>query len=290
MLRQMLDFELFRLSEHSVTVATVLTAFVVLIVSWSLSVALQRGVSRTLARRGLAREGSIAVTQRLLHYTAMLVGTAIALETIGISLGALFAAGAIFAIGLGFAMQNIAQNFVSGLILLVERSIKPGDVLEVEGIMVRAERMGIRATLARTMDDEELIIPSSVLVQSTVKNFTLHDSLLRVRATVGVVYSSDVRTVFETLRAVTERAEWRSQRRSPVVVLLGFGSSSVDFEVSVWIDDPWEYRSARSRLYEAIWWGLKEAGTVIAFPQLDVHFDPVVTQAARVLGSGSSAA
>ncbi len=182
-------------------------------------------------------------------------------------------------------MQNIAQNFVSGLILLVERTIKPGDVLEVEGTVVRVVQLGIRATLARTREDEELIIPNATLVQSTVKNFTLRDPLFRVRAAVGVTYGSDLRAVFDTLAGVAEGVSWRSTQREPRIQLRQFGSSSVDLEVSVWIDDPWDAQPRLSQLNEAIWWALKAAGIVIAFPQLDVHVDPPIEESIRMLST-----
>lgn len=284
MLPDILNQPLFTLSGTPVTLVTILTALVIILVSRWVSALIQRALTRGLKGRGVAQEGSLAAGKRLAHYATMLVGTAIALETVGINLAALFAAGAIFAIGLGFAMQNIAQNFVAGVILLVERSIKPGDILEVEGQVVRVDRMGIRATLARTRDDEELIIPNSVLVQSSVKNYTLQDSLYRVRAVVGVVYGSDMQQVLDTLRATATAVEWRAERPEPRVLYVGFGSSSVDFEVSVWTDNPWLARQALSELYESIWWALKQAGVVIAFPQLDVHFDPPIVDAARALG------
>ncbi len=116
----------------------------------------------------------------------------VAMRTTGIRLDALFAAGAVFAVGFGFAMQNIAQNFVSGVILLFERTIKPGDVIEVGGQIVKVQQMSIRATIVRTLDEEDVIVPNSSLVQSNVKNFTLEDNIYRVRVTVGVSYSSDV--------------------------------------------------------------------------------------------------
>lgn len=274
---EILDFTLLTLSGTPVTVGTVITAVVILIVSWWVSRGLQRAIGRALQRRTVA-EGSITVITRLVHYAVIFVGIGIALDTIGFSLGALFAAGAVFAVGIGFAMQNIAQNFMSGVILLVERSIKPGDVLEVEGKVVRVGRMGIRTTIAQTRDDEELIVPNSILVQGTVKNYTLQDSIYRLRALVGVVYSSDMRLVLEQLTRVANEQPWRSSRRDPRVLMTNFGDSSVNFDVSVWMDNPWEAPMALSQLHQAIWWALKDAGVTIAFPQLDVHFDRDVTE------------
>jgi small-conductance mechanosensitive channel len=273
---EILDFTLLTLSGTPVTVGTVITAAVILLVTWWVSHGFQRAIRRALRHRTVA-DSSIAVITRLVHYAVIFVGIAVALDTVGFSLGALFAAGAVFAVGIGFAMQNLVQNFMSGVILLVERSIKPEDVLEVEGKVVRVVRMGIRTTIARTRDDEELIIPNSILVQSTVKNYTLQDSIFRLRALVGVVYKSDMHRVLETLKRVAGEQPWRSARRDPRVLMTSFGDSSVNFDVSVWMDDPWEAPKALSQLHQAIWWALKDADVVIAFPQLDVHLDPDVT-------------
>ncbi len=218
--------------------------------------------------------GTTELALRIIHYAIMALAIAVGLQTVGIELAALFAAGAIFAIAVGFAMQNIAENFVSGLILVGERSIKPGDVLEVGGQVVRVVRMGIRSTVARTRDDEDLIIPNSRLVGDTVKNFTLRDSIFRIRCKVGVAYGSDPRQVMEILERAADRLEWRAPDHPPQTVLTGFGDSSVNFEVRVWIDDPWQATGLESSLNEAVWYALRAEGITIAFPQLDVHVDP----------------
>lgn len=274
-----LNRPLFTLGPTAVTPALLLLILALLLVTLSASWLLQRIVGRTARRLGTTREGAVEAVQRLVHYGVLAVGLGMILNAVGIDLSTLFAAGAIFAIGLGFAMQNIAQNFVSGLILLVERSIKPGDVLEVEGTFVRVRQMGIRATIAWTLDDEEIIIPNSTIVQSTVKNYTLKDSVCRLRASVGVVYASDMRLVRKTLERVAQTMPWRNQGKDPLVQLVEFGDSAVVFEVSVWIDDPWFIRRARSELNEAIWWAFKDERIVIAFPQLDVHLDPAALDA-----------
>jgi len=201
------------------------------------------------------------------------------MQTIGISLATVFAAGAVAAVAIGFALQNILQNFVSGIILLTERSIRETDILEVEGMTVRIVRMGARATVARTREEEELIIPNSILVQSTVKNLTLSDPEFRVRCRVGVSYDSDMARVEEVLYAAGQRAEGRTESRDPVVQLLDFGDSSVLWEVSIWATDPWAAPTLRSDVHRGVWWALKDAGITIAYPQLQLHFD-----AARLKG------
>jgi small-conductance mechanosensitive channel len=271
--------ELFEVGGTSVTVASVVTFVLILMVTWWISRLLQGIVARGLRRSGLREEGTVATVRRLLHYVVLLVGLGVALQTVGSNLASLFAAGAVVAVAVGFAMQNILQNFASGVILLGERSITEGDVLEVEGTLIRVERIGTRATVARTRDDEQLIIPNSSLVQSTVKNYTLADPYYRVRTRVGVTYGSDQRRVEEVLTEAAGAVPSRYEGRDPAVLLVEFGDSSVVWEASVWAEDPWTARVTRSDLNKAIWWALKDAGITIAFPQLDVHFDAGVFDA-----------
>ena len=279
---QWLDVTLFHVSGTPITVATLIVFILIIAGTFIASYLAQKAVVRALNLRKVKNEGMVEVVRRLLHYVIVATGIAIGLQTVGINLSALFAAGAVFAIGLGFAMQNIMQNFVSGVILLTERSIKPGDILRIDDRLVRVQRMGIRATIARTLDEEEIIVPNAAIVQANVINYTLRDSIFRLRTTVGVAYASDMKLVRQTLEQVGRAVTWRLSDREPVVNLLQFGSSSVDWELSVWMDDPWRERRARSELNEAVWWGLKEAGIVIAFPQVDVHFDGAGAAAARV--------
>jgi small-conductance mechanosensitive channel len=280
---EMLKHNLFTLAGTPVNVATVITFLLITGATFVISHVLQHALMRFFRARGVRDEGSISVATRLLHYVVLAIGLGIAVHTIGINLTALFAAGAIFAVGLGFAMQNIAQNFVSGVILLAERTIKPGDVLEVEGRTVRVVTLGARATVAKTLDEEDVIIPNSILVQVPVKNYTLRDTLFRLRRGVGVVYPSDMALVKQTLETAAKEVPWRSQKREPVVMLTEFADSSVNFEVSVWIESPWEQRKFGAELNEAIWWALKDAGITIAYPQLDVHFDRPVEESLRAM-------
>lgn len=278
-IREILDVVLFNIGETPVSVSTLLTAAIVLVASLWLSRIVRRGMLRRVKESSVPERGSVAVTARLVHYSIILVGIAIALSTLGIRLGALFAAGAVFAVAIGFAMQTISQNFVAGVILLFERSIKPGDILEVEGQIMSVRELGIRATIARGLNEEDLIIPNSLLVQATVKNYTLRDALYRIDAPVGVAYGSDMREVRDVLETMVEGIEWRSHQQEPVVFMKEFGSSAVNFQVSVFTENPWNLRKQRSELNEAIWWALKDAGITIAFPQLDLHLDPQISRA-----------
>ena len=273
-----LGTKLFVLGGTEVTPKTILLVIVILVVTYLLSMGVRRTVTSVFRRRELADDGNVQTINRLVHYAVLIIGGGVALQTAGFNLNALFAAGAIFAIGIGFAMQNLVQNFVSGVILLVERTIRPGDVLEVEQRVVKVHRMGIRSTIVRTRDGDHMIVPNSVLVQSTVKNYTLKNSIYRIRAKVGVVYGSDMKAVEETLEKAMSGIDWRLVEHDPIVLLTDFGNNSVNFDASVWVGDPWESAKLLSKLNQIIWWALKDKEIVIAFPQLDVHFDSPVEQ------------
>ena len=266
-----------------VTPMTLVTVLAILLATIGVSRMLRRGIERLALHRQIQDKGTVGAVSRLLHYVVLLIGFGIAFQTAGFNLTALFAAGAVFAVGLGFAMKNIVENFVAGVILLAEGTIKPGHVLELEGRVVKVMEMGIRTTIVQTRDGEHLIVPNSVLAQSSVVNFTLSRSDYRVRAAVGVVYKSDMAQVREILEAVANETHLDATSRRPQVLLLGFGDNSVNWEVAIWMNSPWDSRVVLSRLNEAIWFALKEQDIVIAFPQLDVHFDAPVEDGFRKL-------
>ena len=268
-LRAFVNTELFELSGVSVTPATLLLTLAVAGTTLVLARIVERATKRVLSARS-SDEGAIGVAGRIVNYGITLLGLGVALHTLGINLNALFAAGAVFAVGLGFGLQNLVQNFISGVILLGERVIRVGDVLEIEGEIVKIEHLGLRSTVARTLDEENVILPNAQIVQSTVKNLTMRDRLFRLRVPVGVSYDSDLDQVFEVLQ---HSAATMPSERTPVVLLSAFGNSSIDFEVSIWTSDPWRHRQLRSQLALSIWRSLKAEHIVIAFPQLDVHFD-----------------
>ncbi len=270
---------LLTISGTEVTLFSILLFCIILLVSFIISTMLQRIFTKALAKQFAKREGTLAALLRLLHYSIIIIGLGIGLQTIGINISALFAAGAVFAIAIGFAMQNIVQNFVSGVILLLERSIKPGDILEVEGTVVKVIDMRIRTTVVRTWREEELIMPNSIFSQSTVKNYTLRDNLFRMGVMVGVSYDSDMEQVITVLERCAARLNWVLDDPPPRALLQDFGSSSVDFSIYVTIDDPWKQRIYMAELRKEIWFEFKKEDITIAYPQMDLHLDPPVTEA-----------
>jgi potassium efflux system protein len=248
-------------------------AAIVLLVAYVGLRILVRGIDRHLTRGDQSDAAAIRGYKRVASYVVWTLGILIALHVAGINLSSLFTTSGLFAVALGFALKDVAENYVSGLIIKGEESIKHGDVLDVDGLMTRVKRIGIRDTIVRTKDDSDILIPNSLLVQGKIGNYTLRDSLCRVWTAVRVSYSSDLKKVRDVLEGVCANFDGLSAQHAPVVLLTDFGDSSVNYQVFIWTEDSWNSRTIKSKLNEAVWWGLKEAGIEIAFPQLDVHFD-----------------
>ncbi len=272
---ELLHKRLFTLGAAPVTLSTILVAVAIVAGAYVSSTLAQRAILRGFAKRKIDPAGGVAITLRLVHYGLLSIAVTVALQTSGVDLSALIATGAVFAVGIGLALQDVARNFISGAILILDRTIRLKDVVEVQGRVVVVEKMGLRSTIVRTRDDERLIVPNTLLVQGIVKNLTLTDSTFRLRVTVGVAYASDLDCVRRVLGRVGNEAAFRNRDRDPVVMLTSFGASSIEYELSVWSDEPWKAPLHQSDLREAIEREFRREGIVIAFPQIDVHLSDI---------------
>ena len=215
----------------------------------------------------------IRIYKKVTRFIFWTLGILIALHTVGINLSSLFTTSGLLAVALGFSLKNIAENYVGGLIIKADDSVKHRDVLDIDGQMVVVKSIGFRNTIVRTKDDSDILIPNSLLIYGKVGNYTRRDKLCRLWTSIGVSYSSDLKKVREVLEEVCRDFGGLSAQHAPAVLLTDFGNSSVNYKVFVWIEDPWDSRAIKSKLNEAVWWALKAAGIEIAFPQLDVHLE-----------------
>lgn len=250
-----------------------LQVLLVLLLAYILSERAKRFIERRLAHDDNRDDVAIGLYKNIARTIIWGLAILVAIHLMGIDLKPLFSAGGMLALASAFAFKNVAENLISGIMIRLERVIKPGDILETEGVMVRIKKIGMRNTIARTKDEKDLLIPNSQLVQKSVVNYTYRDSVSRVKTAIGVSYDADLSRVREALEAVCEKMEGRSGHHPPVVSLSEFGDSQVTYKVCVWIDDPWLINSFKAKLHEAIWLGLKEADIKMAYPQIDVHFD-----------------
>jgi small-conductance mechanosensitive channel len=273
-LGHILHTPIFVLNEISIDLAKILTvlAFVLFgvgFVLWSSSF-----IRRQMGRRSVD-PNAIQLVSRAYLIVALVVLALITLDLLSVPLTAFaFISGAV-AIGVGFGAQNIINNFISGWILMWERPIKIGDFLEIGEARGSVEAINTRSTRIRRVDGVHLLIPNSQLLENTVTNWTLVDSLVRTTVSVGVAYGSDVRLT-EQLIALAA-AEHPDVLRDPAAMVIfdDFGDSALIFELNVWIYANAErgLRMIRSDLRFRIEALFREHGVVIAFPQRDIHLD-----------------
>ncbi len=279
MLSKILGWPLFTVGDTVTTLGSLLTILAVIVATLLLGRIARKTVQVLVDRLHHEHESSSRVYGVIAQLIVWVIGFELALHLLGIRLTTLFAATGFFAVAAGFAAKNIVENVFSGAILRLERIIRPGDLIEFDGMSLIVRRVGMRIMTANTYDGEEVLIPNATVAQSVVQNLTRHDRLRRIEIQVGVEYESDLDMVRETLEEVVEKTEWRSAAKKPAVYLRDFGDSSVIYAVDIWIDDANESRGRKSELRELIWKGLKEKGIAIAYPQLDLHLDSNVIEA-----------
>jgi len=195
-----------------------------------------------------------------------------AIGTVGIDLTAFAFLGGAIGVGVGFGLQKIVANLVSGVILLLDRSIKPGDVIAVGEQYGRVESLGARYVSVATRDGVEYLIPNEDLIVNRVENWSHSNNLLRLRVAVGVHYKSDVKKAMSLCLEAARETPRILEEPKPVCLMRGFGDSSVDLEVYYWINDPMNGRTnVTSDLLVRIWDGFAANGIEIPYPQRDIH-------------------
>src|SRR5712691_1185546 len=227
--------------------------------------------NRFLVNSGLDRSLQYAIAQ-IVSNLVLVVGIFIVLENTGIHLGALTVFAGAVGVGVGFGLQNIASNFISGLVILAERPITIGDRVEVAGITGQVQQIRARSTVILTNDNITMIVPNTKFIDSPVTNWTYGDPRVRFRIPVGVAYGSDIGKVREALLAAGRENPNTLKEPGPSVFLEKFGDNSIDFELVVWSSEmsarPSRYRSD---LNFAIEHKFREAGIELPFPQRDLH-------------------
>src|ERR1700737_76391 len=238
--------------------------------------------NRFLVNSGLDRALQYAIAQ-IVSNVVLVIGVFIVLENPRIHLGALTVFAGAVGVGVGFGLQNIASNFISGLVILAERPITIGDRVEVSGVTGQVQQIRARSTVILTNDNITMIVPNTKFIDSPVTNWTYGDPRVRFRIPVCVAYGSNIDKVCEALIAVGRENPHTLQDPAPTVFLEKFGENSLDFELVVWSSEKsYRPRSFRSDLNFAMERKLREAGMEIAFPQRDLHIRSGVLKIEKV--------
>ena len=269
------QYELTSIDDQPITVGKVVIGFILLLIGYILS----RRISRLLGTRVLPRlgmnEGVSAALQTIAFYLMLATVGLFTLEMLHIPVTVFTFLGGAIAIGVGFGSQNVLNNFISGLILLAERPVRVGDLVEIDGLQGNIEQIGARSTRLKTGSNLEIIVPNSKFLENNVTNWTLSDTRVRTSVAVGVDYGSPTREVARLLQQAAEANPHVLRQPEPLVLFQGFGDNTLNFEVLFWISTRTTTHRLRveSDLRFAIDDVLRAAKITIAFPQRDVHLD-----------------
>jgi potassium efflux system protein len=222
----------------------------------------------------------------LSYYALITIGLLVALAAAGFETSQFAIVFGALGVGIGFGLQNIVNNFVSGLILMFERPIQPGDVVEVSGTSGTVREIGMRATTLTTFDGADVVVPNGTLLSEKLINWTLSNMNRRIDVDVGVAYGSDPRQVMELLAEIARTTPGITDKPEPSVVFLRFGASSLEFGIRAWTNDFSDWVPIRSQMTIRIYDALRELGIAIPFPQQDLHLRTVSPEAAIALSGG----
>ena len=258
----------------------VLIVLVVILLSGSLRRAVNR---RILARAGL-EESARHTLSAVIAYAVIAIAGIVALNVSGLPLAGLGIFAGASGLAVGFGMQAILSNFVSGLIIMIERHVKVGDCVKVgEDLIGYVERINARSTTIATFDNYRVIIPNSAFIEQQVVNWSTQDPKLRVRVDVGIAYGSDTEQARQSLLQVASGNEFVLKQPAPEVRFTGFGDNSLAFQLLVWVADVRHYYAVISSLHFEIDREFREKRIEIAFPQQDLHLRTVDGKAAEAL-------
>jgi len=279
----------FKRGAISVSLGDVVGFVITLWISWLLSSFIRFVLDEDIYPRVTLPRGVPYALSTLLHYLILVFGFFVALGVLGVDLTkATILAGAL-SVGVGFGLQNVVNNFVSGLILLFERPVQVGDTVLIRGVAGEIQHIGIRSCVVRTGDGAEVILPNAVLISDPVTNYTMSNRLRRMTIAVGAAYGSDPAVVTELLRSVAVAHDGVITSPAPSSQFTGFGDSALNFQLQVWTDRFDSWGAVQSELYLAVYKALTDAGIQIPFPQHDVHIDNTAPLPVRVVsGDGGN--
>ena len=264
--------KLFTLGQSDITIITIAYLFISVVGLIYISNRLSKFIGRSILKRYSTSESTVQTVSTIIRYLILVIGLMVIVQTAGIDLSTLSILAGALGVGIGFGLQNITNNFISGVIILFEQPIKVGDRIEVANIKGDVTRISARATTVLTNDNISVIVPNSEFISSTVINWSHNDRNVSFRFPVGVAYKEDPSKIKQLLLEVAKENPGVLNHPEPYVLFDEFGSSSLNFFLRVWTT---EYTSRpnilKSQLYYSIFEKFKENNIEIPFPQQDLH-------------------
>ncbi len=270
--------------ERAYYVKTIFYAFFFFVAGMLLSGFLSRIIGKLLLHRLKVQEGASTTIESIVYYILLISFFLYTLRILQVPLTVFTIFGGAFAIAVGFGSQNILSNFISGLILLVERPVRVGDLVEIEGMLGRVSRMAARCTHIRTFTNVDIVVPNSSFLENKFTNWTLKDNIIRSDIKVGVGYDAPSEKVEQLLLSFAEEQPQILKFPSPVCFFMEFGDNALNFELRYWVNLAHANKLLiDSQIRHTILKRFREEGITIAYPQRDVHMDTLKPLDIRIL-------
>lgn len=277
---EIMEYPLFYTNQRPINITSIVIGIIILLIFVFFSRALRKIIKTKLFPKYKLDEGIQLAILKVAHYLLVGLGIIVAVQSIGLNLTSLAVVFGLLSVGIGFGLQHVVSNFISGLIILFERPIKIGDRITIGDVLGDVVNISLRATLIRTIDNISIIVPNSEFITSRVINWSHRDPKIRVHITVGVAYGSDVPLVTSSLLEVAGNHPEVLKDPPPKVWFNEFADSSLNFELLVWIPDPKRRPDIISELNKGIDEIFRKNKIQIPFPQRDLHIrSSVPTQA-----------
>ncbi len=259
------------IGEIQLSLDGVITLAIVFVVGILITRWLQRVLRLSVLPRTKMDHGAQNAIVTGFGYFGFTLAALVAASTAGLNLSNLTVVFGALSVGIGFGLQAIVSNFVSGMILLIERPVKVGDWVEVAGYSGFIRRISVRSTRIETFDKHDVVIPNSDFITGAVTNMTLSSKIGRLIIPIGVAYGSDIDETRKILLEAAETQDGVLTRPEPTVLFMGLGDSALDFEVRCYLKDVNALLGTRSEMLTKIYRDLNTAGIEIPFPQRDIH-------------------
>lgn len=257
-------------SNGSLDIGDIITIILIIIIAYAIGRLFAYLIQKVWLKPRKVELSTELLITRAVTWSITLIGIFIAIDELGLDITPLLLGAGVLGLAIAFGVQEIVANFVSGLIIMVDRPIKVGDIVEVEGATGKVIDVGLRASTVRTLDNVNHLIPNKLIILNRITNYSKHDPKIRLQIPIGVAYGSDIEKVKKILLSIAEKNPLVLEDPAPEVRITEFGNSSVDFILFPWIDDV----SKRFRIKDEINWEInqqfKKNNITIPFPQVDV--------------------
>lgn len=269
-LNKIIDYTLIRTEGFMLTVGHVVMALTCLLLAKLVLILIKKYMDRK-ARQNVVASGRFHSLYLICSYFIWTLALLTSLQLIGLQLNFLLAGGAALMVGIGLGLQNVFNDFVSGIIILMEGTIEVNDVIQVDGLIGKVAKISIRYSEVVTLDDYSIIIPNHYFISDKVVNWTHNKEDVRFSVDVGVAYGSDTAKVIGILESIPQEFPKVSRHRTPFARFESFGDSSLDFKIFFWSPDPYRIEPLKSKIRLRIDERFREEGITIPFPQRDLH-------------------